>query len=147
MRVITVPISRIKRAKYNPRKPLKPADPAYKKLKRAIETFGLVEPLVLNERNDVLVGGHQRLTVLEDMGETEVEVSLVDLEETAEKALNIALNKQGGEWDVAALSDLLVGLQGVELDVIGFDSEEFLQLTGTVSLKPGSRNRSKNDSI
>ena len=93
MMIQTVPISQIERARYNPRKWLKPGDPAYDQLRKAVETFGLVEPLVWNKRSGNLVGGHQRLSVLEERGDTEVEVSVVDLAPRDEKALNLALNK------------------------------------------------------
>ena len=35
-------------ADYNPRKDLKPGDPEYEKLKRSIEQFGYVEPVIWN---------------------------------------------------------------------------------------------------
>jgi ParB-like chromosome segregation protein Spo0J len=74
-------------ADYNPRKALKRGDPEYEKLRRSIETFGLVEPLIWNEDTGRLVGGHQRLTVLKDMSISQVEVSVVHLDESHEKAL------------------------------------------------------------
>ena len=37
-------------ADYNPRKDLKPGDPEYEKLKRSIEQFGYVEPVIWNEK-------------------------------------------------------------------------------------------------
>jgi len=118
MEIKTLPINQIRRAKYNPRKALKPGDPAYDKLKKAVETFGLVEPLVWNKRSGNLVGGHQRLSVIEAGGAREVEVSVVDLDDRDEKALNLALNKHGGEWDFATLADLVQ-----ELDAGDFDME------------------------
>ena len=36
----TMPIDRLKPAKYNPRKDLKPGDPAYEKVKRSLHDFG-----------------------------------------------------------------------------------------------------------
>ena len=48
-------------ANYNPRKDLKPGDPEYEKLKRSMETFGYVEPLIWNKKTGRVVGGHQRL--------------------------------------------------------------------------------------
>src|SRR6476619_5049927 len=105
MNIQVIPIANIQRAKYNPRRVLKPGDPAYDKLKKAVATFGLVEPLVWNQRTGNLVGGHQRLSILEERGDSQVEVSVVDLEEREEKALNLALNKHTGEWDFASLAD------------------------------------------
>ena len=86
-------------ADYNPRKDLKPDDAEYKKLKRSLEQFGYVEPVIWNKTTGRVVGGHQRLKVLIDMGITEVDCVVVELDETKEKALNIALNKISGEWD------------------------------------------------
>jgi len=73
---------------YNPRKDLKPGDAEYDKLKRSIEQFGYVEPVIWNKTTGRIVGGHQRLKVLIDMGITEVECVVVELTETKEKALN-----------------------------------------------------------
>ncbi len=113
-------------ADYNPRKDLKPGDKEYEKLKRSISEFGYVDPLIWNKRTGRLVGGHQRLKVLEDMGETQVDVVVVDLDEEKEKALNVALNKISGEWDKDKLALLITDLQGSDLDVslTGFDQEE-----------------------
>ena len=65
-------------ADYNPRKDLKPGDPEYDKLKRSIEQFGYVEPVIWNQVTGCVVGGHQRLKVLIDMGITEVECVVVE---------------------------------------------------------------------
>ena len=86
-------------ADYNPRKDLKPGDPEYDKLKRSMEQFGYVEPVIWNKSTGRVVGGHQRLKVLMDMGVTEVECVVVEMDEEREKALNIALNKISGDWD------------------------------------------------
>ena len=58
-------------ATYNPRKDLKPGDKEYEKLKRSIEEFGYVEPVIWNQKTGNVVGGHQRLKVLLDLGQTE----------------------------------------------------------------------------
>jgi DNA modification methylase len=130
MHIQTVPISQIQRARYNPRKTLKPGDPAYDQLRKAVETFGLVEPLVWNQRSGNLVGGHQRLSVLEERGDVEVEVSVVDLAPRDEKALNLALNKHVGEWDFGALADMLTELHASDFDmeVAGFSEKELKEL-------------------
>ena len=41
----TMPIDRLKPAKYNPRKDLKPGDPAYEKIRRSLHDFGYVDPI------------------------------------------------------------------------------------------------------
>ena len=113
-------------ADYNPRKDLKPGDPEYEKLKRSIEQFGYVEPVIWNEQTGRVVGGHQRLKVLIDMGITEVDVVVVSLSDEKEKALNIALNKISGAWDNEKLALVIADLQGTDFDVslTGFDPEE-----------------------
>lgn len=113
MRIEKKPIKALKRAAYNPRKKLKEGDKEYEKIKRSIEDNGLVEPLVWNERTGNLVGGHQRLTVLQDMGYTEVEVSVVDLDDAQEKQLNVTLNKVKGRWDFDKLAELLGKMEDV----------------------------------
>ena len=117
-------------ADYNPRKDLKPGDPEYEKLKRSIEQFGYVEPVIWNEKTGRVVGGHQRLKVLTDMGITEVDVVVVDMDTEKEKALNIALNKISGEWDTEKLALVIADLQGTDFDVslTGFDPEELEDL-------------------
>ncbi|MGN8712600.1 site-specific DNA-methyltransferase [Hornefia butyriciproducens] len=117
-------------ADYNPRKDLKPGDPEYEKLKRSIEQFGYVEPVIWNENTGRVVGGHQRLKVLTDMGITEVDVVVVDMDTEKEKALNIALNKISGEWDTEKLALVIADLQGTDFDVslTGFDPEELEDL-------------------
>ena len=101
-------------ADYNPRKDLKPGDAEYEKLKRSIEQFGYVEPVIWNKTTSFVVGGHQRLKVLLDMGITEVECVVVEMDAEKEKALNIALNKISGEWDKDKLALLISDLQGAE---------------------------------
>ena len=74
-------------ADYNPRKDLKPGDPEYEKLKRSIEQFGYVEPVIWNKATGRVVGGHQRLKVLIDMGISEVECVVVELDEEKKAAM------------------------------------------------------------
>ena len=113
-------------ADYNPRKDLKPGDAEYEKLKRSIEQFGYVEPVIWNKATGRVVGGHQRLKVLIDLGMTEVDCVVVELTEEKEKALNIALNKISGEWDKDKLALLIADLQGADFDVslTGFEPAE-----------------------
>jgi ParB-like chromosome segregation protein Spo0J len=72
------------------------------------------------------VGGHQRLKILKEMGKTEVEVSVVKLDDAKEKALNLALNKISGEWDMPRLKDLLeeINTGAFDNEITGFDDNE-----------------------
>ncbi|MGJ9384267.1 site-specific DNA-methyltransferase [Salipaludibacillus sp. CF4.18] len=113
-------------AEYNPRKDLASGDKEYEKIKRSIETFGYVDPIIVNERTGAIVGGHQRIKVLKDLGYKEIEVSVVDLTDEKEKALNVALNKISGDWDTTLLKDLLQDLDDGDFDMglTGFDMDE-----------------------
>ena len=98
MEIRKVPAKDLKPAKYNPRKDLQPGDPEFEKLKRSVEEFGYVEPILWNQRTGVVVGGHQRLKVLQNLGYTEVDCVILDLDEQKEKALNVTLNKISGDF-------------------------------------------------
>ncbi len=66
MEIVKMKLSELNPAEYNPRKALKPGDPAYEKLKASILSFGNVEPIVWNRSTGNVIGGHQRLRVLRD---------------------------------------------------------------------------------
>ena len=118
-------VTDLKPAEYNPRKRLQPGDAEYERLKRSIETFGYVDPIIVIADGTV-IGGHQRLFVLQDLGYTEADVAVVDLYKADEKALNIALNKISGEWDKEKLAVIFAELQldGYNLNDTGFDKKE-----------------------
>ncbi|ARE87729.1 site-specific DNA-methyltransferase [Clostridium formicaceticum] len=122
-----IDIEKLNPAKYNPRVDLKPGDPEYEKLKRSIKEFGYVEPIVWNSRTGNVVGGHQRLKILQEEGYKKVNVSVVDLSDSKEKALNIALNKISGDWNEEKLSQIFKNLQediNIDVELTGFEIEE-----------------------
>jgi DNA modification methylase len=84
-----MPLAELVPAPYNPRA-ISPE--ALAGLRGSVERFGLVEPVVWNRRTGRVVGGHQRLKVLQQMGVADTQVVVVDLDEIEEKALNVALN-------------------------------------------------------
>ncbi|NCC02282.1 MAG: hypothetical protein EOM34_16825 [Clostridia bacterium] len=120
-----VEISKLIPASYNPRKQLKAGDEEYEKIKNSITEFGFVEPIIVNV-DMTIIGGHQRFSVLQSLGYTEVECVVVDVDKTKEKALNVALNKISGEWDFKLLSKLLDELQqeNYNIEFTGFDLSE-----------------------
>lgn len=133
----TIPVGELKPAAYNPRKKLKAGDKEYEKIKNSIQEFGYVEPIIVNYDLTV-IGGHQRLTVLKDLGYTEVQCVVVRIEdENKVKALNVALNKITGAWDEQLLADLLVDLktQDFNTDFTGFEAPEIEQLFSKVHNK------------
>ena len=111
-------------APYNPRVELQPGDAQYEALKNSLGRFGLVEPLVVNRKTGNLISGHQRLNVLKAQGIEEAEVIVADLDEEAEKAANIAMNKIEGEWDYDKLDEIFEGMDREELKFTGFEPGE-----------------------
>lgn len=136
MQVEVTSIDTLNVAKYNPRKDLQKTDPEYIKLKNSIEHFGYVDPVIVNKRTMTVVGGHQRIKVLKDLGYTDIDVVYVDLDDKDEKALNIALNKISGDWDAEKLEDLLRELsleEDYDVELSGFSSLEIeTLLTGSI---------------
>lgn len=127
MRMTKISIGKLKPAAYNPRVDLKPGDPVYEHLKQSIQTFGYLQPIIVNRRTDNVVGGHQRLKVMKDLGHTEVDVIYVDLPLEQEKALNLTLNKTVGEWDEDKLGRLLQEFQELtdfDIGLTGFEQNE-----------------------
>ena len=124
MEIIKKRITDMERAEYNPRVELMPGDDEYEKLKRNIERFGMVVPVIWNRRTNRVVSGHQRLTVLENEGETEVDVSVVDLNPIQERQLNVALNKIKGQWDYSRLEEIFQEYELEEAKVTGFTGQE-----------------------
>lgn len=125
MTIRTVPLDQLHPAGYNPRT-ISPE--AYAGLRESIERFGLVQPIVWNERTGNVVSGHQRLKVLHDRGDAETVVVVVDLPELDERALNITQNNPAvaGDWDLPKLDGLLAelciadyNLPALRLDTLG----------------------------
>lgn len=97
------------------------------RLEKSIKEFGVVEPLVINTKNEV-IGGNQRLKTLQNLGIEEVDVVVVDLPKSKEKALNIALNKIIGEFDEKLLKTFIEDIEPIDLELTGFDEIEIEKL-------------------
>lgn len=140
----TIKITDIVPAEYNPRKI---SDSDYNKLSNSIAEFGFVDPIIINLKNNRIIGGHQRYDVLveEYMQSQDDELILIKLgdigwvfpsdnltveSETHEKALNLALNKISGQWNNEKLQKLIIDLEmeDVDLDLTGFADYEIDKL-------------------
>ena len=117
-------------ADYNPRKALKPGDKEYEKLKRSLMEFGYVDPIIWNATTGHVVGGHQRLTVMRDLGITEVDCVVIEMDLIAEKKLNIALNQIAGGWDKEKLKMIFEEffVANIEVEETGFEPVEIDEL-------------------
>ena len=141
MNLQRIPVDRLQPAPYNPRLPLKPGSPAYKRLERSLREFDLVQPIVWNERTGHVVAGHQRLEILKHHGHTEVQAVVVSLSLEREKALNVTLNNAqvGSDWDAEKLVDVLAELQALpdfDATLTGFDEKDLRDLVFTPLPEP-----------
>nr|DAI78000.1 MAG TPA: ParB protein [Caudoviricetes sp.] len=124
MNIKVLDINSIKPSEFNPRIQLDVGSEEFQKIKESIIEFGLVEPLLVNEVNMSIIGGHQRYSVLKFLGYKEVPCVLInEPDEEREKALCVGLNKIKGEWDNDKLTALL-NETGVNESITGFDKTE-----------------------
>lgn len=131
MNIQKINIKNLKTAEYNPRIDLKPGDEKYEHIKKSIEEFGYVDPIVVN-KDMTVIGGHQRLKILKELGYKEIECNVVDVNKNIEKKMNIALNNNSGEWDNEKLKQLMqeISKEFEDMDSTGFNREEIDELFG-----------------
>lgn len=155
MEISKIKLTQIEPADYNPRTI---TEEARKKLRNSIETFGLVEPIIINTKNNRIVSGHQRYDILLDMlmesdnlAEREFDYLVKDdygyifdfnqlqiKNEDYEKALNIVLNNTNlmGDYNYQELGTLLDELEcnGFNLEFTGFDDLDLSEINLTNDL-------------
>lgn len=117
MKIVQVNIADLKEAEYNPRKL---STDQFEQIKTSLTRFGFVDPIVVNKDNTI-IGGHQRVKVWKAMGNTIVPVFYVDLDKAQEKELNLRLNKNVGEFDWGKLENFF---DFDELRAVGFTDRE-----------------------
>src|SRR5690606_30938067 len=98
-----IQVKKLKDLKPNPLNPRKSSVTQDENLKKSLEKFGVVEPIVFNKRSGFIVGGHFRVRELKKLGYKEVECVIVDLSPDDEKELLIRLNANTGDWDTDLL--------------------------------------------
>ena len=143
-----IKFTNIQPSSYNPRKMSRDE---MNVLSKNLEEFGLVDPLIINLKNNRIIGGHQRYTALQkkynkeqvtdskelniirlgDIGWVFEDENLTIEDEDHEKALNLSLNKISGTWDYNKLSTLLKNLENnkFNIDLTGFNSYELEKYT------------------
>jgi hypothetical protein len=105
MKITSKNINDLKASEYNPRQISKKQ---FKELCESIEGFGLVDPIIINknpERENIVVGGHQRLKACKKLGFKKIPCVEVNLDINKEMELNVRLNKSGGIFDVDMLAN------------------------------------------
>ena len=120
MKIESKLIKDLKPATYNPRQI---STKQYNDLKASVKKFGLVDPIIVNKNNTV-IGGHQRLKICKELKHIEIDCVVLDLSKEEERELNIRLNKNQGQFDMDILAnefdiDKLVdwGFKHIDLDL------------------------------
>ena len=121
LETISVSIEDLKGADWNPRHM---SEAEMKKLVASLSKFGFVQPIIVNTRSGLVVGGHQRIEAARRLELARVPVVEVDLSDKEAKTLNLALNRISGKWDPEALADILTELTDDEVTLSGFDDRE-----------------------
>lgn len=127
MLIRTVDINELHESKFNPRIKLEKTSKEYQQIAASIQEFGFVEPLVVNEHNMCVIGGHQRLQVLKDSGATEVECVMInETDPEREKAFRLADNKTAelAEWDEDLLGKEMQEIINIDMSQFGFSIGE-----------------------
>ena len=139
MKIELIKINKLKPATYNPRQI---STKQYNDLKKSIERFGLVDPIIINKNENVVVGGHQRLKVCKELKHTEIDCVVLDLSKDEERELNIRLNKNTGDFDMDILAnefdiDELTdwGFKHIDLDLNIDKIDEDTDDSATITIK------------
>ena len=131
MKIVERKIKDLIRAEYNPRELTKDQ---YNQLKDSLLRFGVVDPVIVNkhpDRDNIIIGGHQRSKVWEDMCNSTIPTVELNLTLEKEKELNVRLNKNTGQFDMDMLAnhfetdDLIEwGFENKELGDWGLNPDE-----------------------
>jgi len=115
-------------APYNPRIL---SGEAREALARSMDHWGVVDPIVVRRGDNEIIGGHQRVQVAIEQGLERVPVVMLDISPQEAKALNVALNRIHGDWDLAKLSGVLGELRdlpGMDMTLTGFSDDDLTEL-------------------
>jgi len=139
--------SQIKLAEYNPRKI---TEDARKALKANLKRLGLMGGIIWNEDTGNLVGGHQKVQIIDEVNrynpdtkenDYEIRVEVVHLPEKEEMEQNMFLNNKAvqGDFDDDLLRNVLrkidhtaAGFNDFDLEMLGItpiDDDEFRNIT------------------
>lgn len=131
VKIVYRKISELKEPDYNPRKI---TAKQREDIKKSLQQFGFVQPLVVNIHEDrfgIIVGGNQRKKIAESIGYDEAPCIEVSLDLEKEKELNLRLNKNQAEFDYEMLNNFFdkkflfeVGFTDKELGKIQTEFEE-----------------------
>jgi len=105
LKIVMRAISELIHPKYNPRQ-ISESD--FNQLKISLQKFEAVEPAVINQapgRENIIVGGNQRIRAAQALGWTQYPCYEICLSEKEERELNVRLNLNTGEFDMDTLAN------------------------------------------
>jgi hypothetical protein len=145
-------LERVKDISVNPKNPRRISDEKLQMLKGAIDEFGDLGAIIYNRTSKQLVGGHQRLKLVDKNAKIKIDKTYSSPTRTGtiaegfiaingerfkyrevvwdgakEKAAAIAANRNAGDWDNDLLGDWLRELENdssINLDLTMFDAKE-----------------------
>lgn len=120
-----VEAKKLKLARYNPRQI---TEEELRRLTDSIETYGFIDPIIINEVTKNVIGGHQRIKAALSLKIDLIPAIYINIEKHKEMALNVALNNPNlqGKFDMPMLRDLLEEINTGEFDmsITGYDEDE-----------------------
>ncbi len=121
IQIVDVNIDDLKSQEINPRQWSKKE---ISDLTESIKKFGIVDPIICNSfenRNNVVIGGHFRLSIAKDLGYKTIPVVYLNIPNLEkEKELCLRLNRNTGSWDWDLLKEFDMNL----LIESGFDDKD-----------------------
>lgn len=115
--------------KEHPKNPRQITASAKKKMKAKMQEVGLLQPIIVNELTGYVLGGHQRLAVMDSCeryangkNDYALDVAVVNVSEKEELEMLVFLNNPSaqGSWDVDMLAQFNQEL-GLDFGNMGFD--------------------------
>jgi ParB-like chromosome segregation protein Spo0J len=133
----------IKELSKHPKNPRTLTKEQYRQLKKSIDTFGLIDKIIINTNNQI-IGGHQRFEVLKKDKVSKVECWVPDrtLTEKEVEELLLRLNRNHGDFDYDMLAN---SFDVPDLLDYGFSIDE-LELTAD-NIEDVDTNEAKEDPI
>lgn len=130
MRLNSQRVALFSNIKEHPKNPRKIDESTKKKLKQKMSEVGLIQPLIVNKRSGYLLGGHQRMAVMDSLekykegkNDYQIDVALVDLDEKSELEMLVFLNNPSaqGVWDTDLLAEIKLDM-GIDFIDMGFNA-------------------------
>ncbi|MBI4311518.1 MAG: ParB N-terminal domain-containing protein [Chloroflexi bacterium] len=135
MTIVELPIEQIRPARWNANE--QGAD-MRARLRRSIQRFGLVVPLVVRRLGDgyETIGGNQRLAVLQELGVATANAVVVEADDAQARLLSQSLNHIGGSDNAGLRGELLreVLASIPQQEVLALLPETTATLTALVSI-------------